>query len=167
MLPDEYTPDELQRREHIRVAEGYAELGMFPSAWDELAFIPGSLREDPDVWDFELTLLMREHRWHDALAKGAKLCRECPDAPRGFLHVAYCMHELGNTPEALRTLRQGPESLQEMAVYHYNMGCYLAVMGETGQAREFLQTAFAMDDALKESAKCDPDLASIDWSQEH
>ncbi len=161
MLPDEYSPDELDRINVLRVAEGYLELKMLEEAEQELHHLPQSQMNHPEVLDCRLKLLMRLGRWEEAVELGHRLCKECPDLPLAFIHTAYCLHEMSRTEEALRTLRLGPEMMQEVALYHYNCACYLCVLGSLREAKAALRTAFALDEKLRTDAQHDPDLEAL------
>ena len=161
MLPDEITDDETVRQRALRAVEGYAELGLHDFAWEELAPFMHQAARRIDVQETILNLLMREKRWVEAIETGQTLCRNCPDLPHPFIHTAFCLHETKRTLEALKMLRSGPQSLQQDAIYHYNCACYLAVLGHDDDARAALHTAFALDEALQENARIDPDLATL------
>lgn len=161
MLPDEISEDEWMRRRVLLAAEGYAELSLWQFAWEELQGLPARDQTRPEVQEAMLALLIKQDRWEEAILLGKELCRQCPDLPAAFVHTAFCQHELGQTMDALKTLRSGPNSLQQDALYHYNCACYLAVLGYADEARDLLRTAFALDDSLQENARTDPDLASL------
>jgi tetratricopeptide (TPR) repeat protein len=158
MLPDEISDDEWTRRRVLLAAEGYAELSMWHFAWEELQGLPLKDQARPEVREAALALLIKQERWLEAIDLGRELCRQCPDLPAAFIHTAFCQHELGRTMEALKTLRSGPNSLQQDGLYHYNCACYLAVLGYADEARDLLRAAFALDESLQENARTDPDL---------
>lgn len=145
----------------IIAAQGYLELGMFEEVRRELDSLPESLRGGSDVLEVLVLSLMGERRWDEALDVARRLRKERPDDPGGFIHEAYCLHELERTREALDTLLSGPPSLLEKPVYFYNAACYRARLGQIEDAVELLALAFKMDANLRRSAKSDPDLASL------
>jgi tetratricopeptide (TPR) repeat protein len=111
-----------------------------------------------------LFVLMRARRWHDALELCARLRRQNPDCTTGYIHGAFCLHELGRTLEAKQLLLTGPPCLLREPTYHYNLGCYDAVLGNLDEASQHLETSFQMDKKFREIAKYDPDLKAIqDW----
>jgi tetratricopeptide (TPR) repeat protein len=149
---------------HILAAQGYSELGMPEDALRELDALGPALQEDPDVLNARLYVLMRARRWEDGLAAALLLCRQIPDRSSGYIHAAFCLHELGRTREAKDLLLGGPKALNDEATYHYNMGCYDAVLGNPDQARKHVLRSFEMDRKFRAIAKLDPDLASIrEW----
>jgi len=127
----------------------------------ELAEIPEANQHEPAVVETRLAVLMQAHRYRDALPYGRELCQLAPEKTMGFIHVAYCLHELGNTQAARELLLSGPPALKAEATYHYNLACYEAVLGNIQQARAHLDVSFAMDRKLKDIAHSDPDLATL------
>ncbi len=150
---------EIERK--IIAAQGYVELGLFADAQKELSVLPERLFDRTDVIEITVLCLMGEHRWEEALGKARRLCTSEPDEPGGFIHAAYCLHEMGRTREAVDVLVRGPASLQGKAVFFYNMGCYRARLGEVDAAVEMLQKAFSKDGSLRRSARRDPDLDAL------
>ncbi|MCE9518566.1 MAG: hypothetical protein K8R87_03215 [Verrucomicrobia bacterium] len=145
----------------IIAAQGYLELGMFRDVWRELQSLPEAMLGCAEVLELSVLSLMGEGRWGEALEIARRLRDLRPKDPSGFIHEAYCLHELGRTREALDTLLNGPESLMEKAVYFYNAACYRAQLGEVKDAVKMLGVAFEMDGSLRRSAKYDPDLVSL------
>jgi predicted Zn-dependent protease len=145
----------------ILAAQGYLELGMFSEVWKELHNLPAEELGNVEVLEIFVLSLMGERRWDDALTVARRLRSERPDAPGGYIHEAYCLHELGRTHEALQVLHEGPASLQQRPVFFYNAGCYHARLGEFDKAMAMLEQSFAMDATLKKSARHDPDLVSL------
>lgn len=145
----------------ILAAQGYLELGMFSDVWRELHSLPAEMLGEVGVLEIFVLSLMGERRWEDALTVARRLRKERPEEAGGFIHEAYCLHELGHTNEALDVLLQGPPSLKKRAVFFYNAGCYHARLGEFDKAVQMLEKSFEMDASLKKSARHDPDLAGL------
>lgn len=142
----------------ILAAQGYVELGLHAEARKELAGLPLNYSERVDVIELSVLSLMGESQWPEALALAQRLCHLEPGEPGGFIHAAYCLHELGRTGEALDILSRGPAALRTKPVYYYNLGCYLACLGEDDKALPLLRQAFEMDGSLRSHARKDPDL---------
>ena len=139
-------------------AQGYSELGLPDLAMAELELIPADVQEEPLVVETHLSVLMQAKRWKDALPVGQELCRLVPEKSTGFIHAAFCMHEMGNTKGAREILLSGPQALKAEATYHYNLACYEAKLGNLDAARAHLDVSFAMDKKLRDYAMEDPDL---------
>ena len=153
--------DDFAARMRLDSAQGYFALGLRDEAWEELGQVTTQYSECIEVRELTLCFLLSERRWGEALSLSQRLCEETPDSDTGFIHAAYCLHEMGDTPLACETLRGGPKSLSRNPLYHYNLGCYHAVLGEHREATSSLKEAFRLDAKLAEMAKSDPDLEGI------
>ena len=92
-------------------------------------------------------------------------CASCSRKLRADLSTALiCLHELGLTEDARRTLLDGPECLRSEAVYYYNLGCYQTQLGDLNDAKRMLKRSFEMDAKLEDVAKADPDLQVL-WDE--
>ena len=145
----------------IAATQGYVELGLYNEARREMQALPREMFERAEVIELELLCLMGEQRWSEALAAAHQLCASAPTEPGGFIHAAYCLHEMKRTLEALEVLKNGPKSLRTKAVYFYNMACYSARLGHAEEALRQLLRAFEMDASLRRLARRDPDLADL------
>lgn len=145
----------------LLAAQGYSELGLPDLALDELDLLPEPVRESPLGMESRLSVLMQAKRWKLALPIGRELCRLAPDKTAGFIHAAFCLHELGKSSDALELLSSGPSALKAEPTYHYNLACYEAALGNIEQARAHLNVSFAMDKSLKDFARTDPDLKAL------
>lgn len=150
--------------EHERIilaAHGYLELGMFKNVWHELHLLPSEALNRSDVLEILTLSLMGEKRWNDALNVARRLRKANPEESSGYIHEAFCLHELGHTRQALDVLLDGPRSLFDKSIFFYNAGCYHARLGEPENALLMLKKSFELDASLRKSAKYDPDLTSI------
>jgi len=145
----------------ITAAQGYSELGMHDDAIAELEAIDADAWDRPEVLEVRLLILMHARRWKEALAASRKLCKICPESPSGFIHAAFCLHELGRTQDAKSMLVGGPPSLLKEPTYHYNLACYEARLGNFAEAHAHLETSFGMDRKFREFARNDSDLEPI------
>ena len=145
----------------ITTAQGYSELGMHEDAIAELDSISPEHSEKSEVQEIRLLVLMHARRWKEALAASRKLCKANPESASGFIHAAFCLHELGRTQDAKSLLVNGPPSLLKEPTYHYNLACYEARLGNYPEAHAHLETSFAMDRKFREFAKNDSDLEPI------
>lgn len=149
----------------LLAAQGYSELGLPELALDELELLPEEVRTTPIAMESRLSVLMQAKRWKPALAVGRELCRVAPEKTSGFIHSAFCLHELGKSREALELLSNGPAALKAEPTYHYNLACYEAALGNIEEARAHLNVSFAMDKTLKDYARTDPDLKALELQE--
>ncbi len=145
----------------LEAASGYYELGMISEALEEMNAIPDEDQQEPDVLFFRIALLLQQRNWSDALEYCETLTRLHPQKTEGYIHQAYCLHELKRTAEARKTLLSGPKKLHKNPLYHYNLACYAAALGNRDEAQQLLETSLRMDPSLRETAAQDPDLEPL------
>ena len=145
----------------LLAAQGYLELGMVEEALAELSSFSGHSGQDPDIVELRLHILIQGEQWTDALLSAEELLRITPDAVPAFIHGAFALHEMGRTTEARDLLLKGPPVLRNDATFHYNIGCYEAVLGNKEAALQSLRQSFALDDTYRDFAKGDPDLKML------
>lgn len=143
---------------NLTAAQGYLELDMPAEALEELDQLPQEFQSHNEILQLRLVILMRLRKWEDALLVCGELQTSFPQLTTGYIHAAFCLHELGRTLEAKKMLLSGPNVLMREPTYHYNLGCYEAVLGNLENARQYLEASFSMDPNFREIAKRDPDL---------
>ncbi len=145
----------------LQIVQGYYELGMYDDALSELEDIENTFEATPDCLQMRILLLIKRKEWKQAWDLSKELRKIDPQGCAGYIHGAYCLHELNRTDEALALLQEGPDSLQNEAIYFYNMGCYEAALGDVEDARKCLHRSFDLDKRLVAMARKDPDLHAI------
>lgn len=145
----------------LTAVQGYLELGMWREALREMKSLPADLRAKPLVLELEVVVLIRGKRWKEAARVSRKLCKTQPDLPAGYIHLAYCLHEMGQTAAARETLLCGPSALEKEGTYFYNLACYDAVLGDIEAARKHLARSIRIDKRFRDFAKKDNDLAPL------
>jgi len=145
----------------LLAAQGYFELDMLSDALKELDTLPFHDQLRPEVLELRVTILMKAEKWRHALRAAEKLCAVAPDYPAGYIHAAFCLHEMGRTREAKEVLLEGPPQIVNEPTYHYNLACYECVLGNMEAAKAYLETSVSMDSRFREYAKDDPDLKAL------
>jgi predicted Zn-dependent protease len=145
----------------LSAAEGYLQLEMPDEAMREIESLPRNVRDGQHAAELELAAEMMRKHWNRGVDLARLLCRLQPSKKAYYLHAAFCLHETGDTLAAKSFLMSGPKSLMKDALFHYNMGCYSAVLGDVEEAQRHLRQAFELDASLRETAKTDKDLAGV------
>ena len=145
----------------VRIAEGYAELGMLDDALTELDELDPVHHNRLEILRMRVDVVLQKRDWQSGLQLGLRICGLHPTESCGYIHAAFCLHELGRTSEAKQTLLDGPAGLLDEPVYYYNLACYETVLGNLEQAKVYLRASFRLDKSFRELAKGDPDLQRI------
>ncbi len=145
----------------LRAASGWLDLGLPDEALLELHSLAEEDQGSSAVLEMKVVIQMECRSWNAASEAARLLCAREPLNAEYFLQAAFCLHETGDTLAARNWLLRGPKSLLEMPAFHYNIGCYLWVLGEQTSARTHLRRAFRMDRSLEAFARTDRDLAGF------
>ena len=148
-------------QKHIMAAQGYHELGLWREAWRELDELSNEAQRRPDVIEMRVLILINERKWAEALELSRRLAKVAPGEVGGWVHSAYCLHELGRTNDAIQTLLDAPAALRETAIFHYNFACYACVLGRIDAARNALRRSFELDKRYRDYARTDRDLEAL------
>ena len=151
----------IQDQKTLTSAQGYMELSMPREALAELAGLTAEGALTHPGLEMRIVILLKLHRWKTAASYARKLCRLLPEQPGGFIHLAFCLHELGDTVQARDILRKAPPSVRKDATCCYNLACYEAVLGELDAARLHLAQSISIDKRFREFARTDSDLAPL------
>ncbi|RYG97529.1 MAG: hypothetical protein EON58_09510, partial [Alphaproteobacteria bacterium] len=125
----------------LQAAAGWLELGLADEALYELQSLPPEVQLLRGALELKLAAQMEEQQWNLASETARLLCLKAEDVPEFFLRAAYCLHETGDTQAACNQLLRGPKTLFEMAIFHYNLACYLWTLGEGPRAKSHLKQA--------------------------
>jgi predicted Zn-dependent protease len=145
----------------FRIAEGYAELGMLEDALTQLDELDPEYHDRLEILRMRVDVLLQKREWQNGLQLSLRICAVHPGESCGYIHAAFCLHELGSTSEAKKTLLAGPARLLDEPVYYYNLACYETVLGNLEQAKVYLRASIRLDKSFRELAKGDPDLQRI------
>lgn len=151
--------EDFERR--LLAAQGYCELSMHDDALTELDALDAEWRARPEALEMRTLVLMQAKRWKEASQSSQRLCKAAPESGAGWVHLAFCLHEMGYSAEARATLLAGPASLKQEPVFFYNLACYECQLGNLDGARTLLEKSFEMDKKYREFARTDPDLAPL------
>ncbi|MEO0445670.1 MAG: hypothetical protein AAF191_06290 [Verrucomicrobiota bacterium] len=142
-------------------AEGYLRLGMLEEALQELSSLKREEQFAAPALQLRVAIFIQGKRWTEALEASEALVIADPETHHGYLHVSYCLHELGRTGEARDRLQKVPEFVRHQPLYCYNLACYEAQLGDHHSAEDWLEVAFSLDHSLIEVARTDTDLAPL------
>ena len=102
-----HLPMDIAHQRLFVAAQGYSELGLPELALAELDLLPDEVRQSPVGVESRLSVMMQAKRWKTALGLGRELCQIAPDKTAGYIHAAFCLHELGQSRAALDLLASG------------------------------------------------------------
>lgn len=165
-MPNADSPDQQQQenlRQHLRAAQGYAELEMWEDAWNELDLLAPDERALVPVAMMRLEILVAMKRYESAAILGESLIARGIREKQAYLLCAYSLRRCRSLKAAERVLLSGSDILNDEALWHYNLACYASVAGRIDEAKERLRRAFEIDPRYRITALDDPDLDAV-WA---
>ena len=142
----------------VLAVQGFAELGLFDEAEDELAGL------DPDLevaGVLRCDLLSRQSRWEEMRSLAEGLARKSPEGSQWWISWAYAVRRTESVEAAREILAEARRLHPEEAIIVYNLACYASVDGDLEGARDLLDEAIGLDPVCKEMAAKDDDLKPL------
>jgi tetratricopeptide (TPR) repeat protein len=152
---------DLQSQRRLLAASGYAELSLFQEAVEELEELPEPVRRQPPVLIVWLDVYQRWGKWSEAEFFAARLFDLQPEEPSWAVALAYATRRIRGLTVANEILEQAVVKFPDCATIQFNLACYAAQLGRSGEALDYLRRAIELDKDFASIAKSDPDLEPI------
>ena len=151
--------------QHLEAAEGWFELGNHLEANEELEQISPQLRAHPFVLEMRYKIYSEAKKWEGAAEIARTMSVMLPDNSWGFIHYAFCLHELKRTKEAYAVLIPVADKFLDGTI-RYNLACYSCQLGNLKESMQWLELAIDLSGKkdVRLMALDDPDLESL-WNQ--
>lgn len=147
----------------LRAADGYLFLGLADEALEEINGAPMEELEQPEVLLARNRVLLHLGRWNEVEELAAKAIETHPDRDEFTVQRAFALHKMQKGEEALGVIESAPEWIRRTGILHYNLACYEAQLGDKKTARQCINVAIQMNEAMRKNAKADPDLRGL-WN---
>ena len=153
----------LNDQRQLDAAEGWLELGDWLQANEELEQITPAMRAHPFVLGIRWGIYAKAEKWELAAEVALGITVGLPENSWGYIHLAYSLHELKRTEEALAVLLPIADRFPDQHIIQYNLACYSCQLGELKEGLQWLQSA--IDVAGKQDIRLmaleDPDLEPL------
>lgn len=171
------TVDQVKRRQHMQVAEGYLDLAeMFEDRWplsqdrrkrlaeraiETLNEVRNPLGLKPQI----LYLKGQAHRIAGRLNLAIRCLRKSsnldPDSLHTFLALAWCYKRTDELDKAIEAMIIGLRLEPDSAIVHYNLSCYTALAHDSERALTHLTIALDLNPAYSKLIAEERDFDSI------
>lgn len=146
----------------LQHARGYLGLGMVNEASDELKAIDWDDRMKPELLAMRVDLYQAAKNWELMADIAMHLAETLPDQSDGWFNWAYALREMDKVTEAKDVALKGLELHPDQTIHHFDLACYLSLLGEYPAAKKHLNRSIKLDERFKAEAVEDEDLASVD-----
>ncbi len=138
--------------------EGWLELGCWDRALDRVT----PLLEDPESrllgLEHSIQALVGLGRFAEALEQLTELRRGSGDSEQIELTEAWCRKRVGDVHGAAACMERLISKKHRSAIGHFNLGCYLALLGERERALHEITLACGLEPELRQSLVDEPDV---------
>lgn len=142
-------------------ALGYAALGMYRDANEELEKIDPFLRAAPEVLALRIEIYRGLEKWELMAELAKRLTQFQSDDPQWFVSAAYATRRATSIEAAKEILLNAERKFPTEALIKYNLGCYYCQLGEIESAKNYLKKAFEIDLNWRVQALDDEDLKPL------
>jgi tetratricopeptide (TPR) repeat protein len=141
--------------------EGWVELGCWAQALDRLAPLLDEPASRPAALELSVRALVGLGRHDAALAQLAELRQGAAEREWLELTEAWCRKRTGDLPGAAACMERLVAASHRSAIGHFNLGCYLALLGQRERALDEVTLACGLDPDFRRSLAGEPDLDSL------
>ena len=152
-------PASLSRK--VTEIEGWLELERPEKALKLLPPLLETTGARPEGLYLRVRALVALQRHEDALSDITELRTFEADLDWLDLTEAWCRKRLGQIDRAARCMEKLVKRSRRCAVGHYNLGCYLALLGDKERAIDELTIACGIEDRFRREAAEETDLDSL------
>lgn len=152
-------PDSLARR--ATEIEGWLELDHPEKALGLLSALLDTTGARPAGLYLRIRAYVAMARFEDARADIAELRQFGSDPDWLDLTEAWCLKRLGQVEKAAKCMETLVQRSRRCAVGHYNLGCYLALLGQRERAIDELTIACGIEERFRQEAAKETDLDSL------
>lgn len=150
-----------RRRQLVREAEGYIELGMYDHAIASLDRLGDAADFDARVAYLRGEALRWQERFDEALVEFHRAADAMPDDIHVWLAMGWCYKRTGRIDLAIESLRRARAVEPGEALIHYNLACYWSLTGNVRKAVACLSNALEIDSEYRDMIDEEPDFDPI------
>lgn len=152
-------PASMQRR--ALEVQGWLELDCPEMALEKVAQLVDNPGARPVGLRLRAEILVRLNRSADALADIEEVRPHETNLDWLDLREAWCRKRLDDLPGAIHCMERLLGRSHRSAIGHYNLACYLALLGNKQRAIDSLTIACGIEPRFRKEAQDDPDLLSL------
>ncbi len=141
--------------------EGWLELGCAEHALSKMPRLDASPEAKPIALALRVRALVDLKRFPQALTSLDELRRFEHDPDWADTTEAWCRKRLADLPGAIACMERLLARTPRSAIGHYNLGCYLALAGDTERALDEVSLACGMDETFRKHAVSETDLDEL------
>jgi len=123
----------------FKAAWGYAQLGIFLDANEELENVDPYYRAAPEILALRVAIYRGLERWELMQEIAARLARFQPNDVQWTVSLAYATRRSDSVEAAKDILLKAESQFPKQAVIKYNLACYFCQLEDLESAKEYLK----------------------------
>src|ERR1700752_3582970 len=127
-----------QIRRKVTAASGFAELGLYQEAVEELEDLPAATRDDIPVLATWLQVYQSWGKWSEAAAVAERLIQKDPDEADWYIALAFAVRRAQSLAAAEVILSAAVQKFSGNATIYFNLYCYYTQPSKVDKARSHL-----------------------------
>ncbi len=153
--------DRIRFRQIQQHAEGYLELGMPRHALEVLDRLGDAANFNVEGLYLQGEALRELQQHAEALVPLKQAAERAPEDIRIWLAIGWCQKRIGRVDLAIDALQRALAVAPGEALLHYNLACYMALLGEKTRVLDHLSQALAIDPNYRDLIDEEPDFDPI------
>ncbi len=141
--------------------DGWLELGCPDKALQRLQPLLDRPEARPEGLALRVRAYVSTKQHHDAIADLDELRRADYDAEWLDLTEAWCRKRIDDLDGSIRCMRQLLDRNSRSAIGHFNLGCYLALAGDSESGLDEVTIACGIDPTFRDLLLGEPDLHAL------
>ena len=126
---------------------------------------PSNLQH-PDVLKIRYGCHARAGEWAAAADVARMLCRNAAERPSAWVHLAYALHQMGQTQKAWEVLLGIGQNFPDEYIISYDLACYACRLSRLNEAWDWIKRAIGLagQKRIQQMALSDSDLEPL-WRE--
>src|SRR5260370_30589278 len=145
----------------FEAACGYAQIGMFLDANEEIEKVDPYKRTAPEIVELHGAIYRGMKKWELMAAISKRLAEFQPDDVQWMVSFAYAVRRANSIEAAKEILLEAEQKFPKEAIIKYNLACYFCQLGNLESAREYLKRTFEINPNWRLQALEDEDLKPL------
>jgi tetratricopeptide (TPR) repeat protein len=154
-------PLEPPDQKFFEAACGYAQLGMYLDANEELEKVDPYKRAAPEILALRVAIYRGLKKWELMAAISKRLVAFQPNDVQWTVSLAYAIRRANSIQAAKEILLKAEPKFPKQAVIKYNLACYFCQLGDLETAKNYLKRAFEIAPSWRIAALDDKDLEPL------
>src|SRR5260370_32466411 len=126
----------------FEAACGYAQIGMFLDANEEIEKVDPYKRTAPEILALHVAIYRGLKKWELMAAISKRLAEFQPDDVQWMVSFAYAVRRANSIEAAKEILLEAEQKFPKEAIIKYNLACYFSSFGILDWQRDFLRRRF-------------------------